>query len=147
MRMSLAALGYPMSADWQNAAAHGVSCWDYPAGVPVWVPGPYGSNPTGTPQTGPQCWAQPVITQAPAAPAALPAPAPAPLPPPPVLPVLSPANISQPLPDISSTLEPAAVVEPSCWCILNQQISDHPLAAIGVLAVTAAILFRKKHTR
>lgn len=32
------------------------ACWDKPAGVDVWVPGPGGWTPVGTPSTGPRCW-------------------------------------------------------------------------------------------
>jgi hypothetical protein len=69
------------------------------------------------------------------------APAPAPVP---QLPQLTPANISQPLPDITATVLPAAFSMPSCWCALNEAILEHPLMAAAGLALLAAVVIRKK---
>ena len=76
---------------------------------------------------------------------------PAASPPPPAIapeniPVLTPANIVQPLPNITATFRPAPVGVPSCsfWCVLNGAISDHPYIALGAIAAIAALAWKRK---
>lgn len=123
---------YTMTAEWAAAAANGVSCWDYPSGIPVWVPGPYGSNPTGTPSSGPQCFGN----------NAIPAAAPSPLPQATIQPLptvttrapkdFSPSGLLNPLPQIVAG--PKAAPMPVCNPF-NQWVNDNPLLAAGVLAL------------
>ncbi len=143
---------YAMTDDWAAAAANGVSCWDYPDGVPVWVPGPYGSNPTGTPQTGPQCWrpaknSVPQIT-APLLPQAtiqnLPSivgQANASGPPVANNQIFSPSSLLNPLPQIVAG--PKASPQPQCNPI-TQWVNDNPMFAAGVLALGLMFALKKK---
>lgn len=63
----------------------------------------------------------------------------------PDLPVLTPQNITQPLPDITSWTAPAPVSTPSCslWCVINQAIDDNPLLAVLALAGASFMLWPK----
>jgi hypothetical protein len=63
----------------------------------------------------------------------------------PSIPTLTPANIVQPLPDISETLMPLPYV-PDCslWAQLNRLIADNPLIAVIVLAGVAVAVWRRK---
>jgi hypothetical protein len=79
----------------------------------------------------------------------LPAPAPppsifTPAPQPPVIPTLTPANIVQPLPDITQTLQPRPVQVPDCslWCSINGAIADYPLIAAALLAGLAFAVWK-----
>jgi hypothetical protein len=71
--------------------------------------------------------------------------APAPVTANPALPMLTPQNITQPLPDITAATAPTPVATPSCsfWCVLNQAIDDNPLIAALVLAGGAFLLWPK----
>jgi hypothetical protein len=59
--------------------------------------------------------------------------------------MLTPQNITQPLPDITAATAPTPVTTPSCsfWCVLNQAIDDNPLIAALVLAGGAMLLWPK----
>jgi hypothetical protein len=72
-------------------------------------------------------------------------PTPAPLPPPPI-PTLTNANITQPLPSITTSLRPLPPAEPDCslWCVVNGAIDDHPVIALAVLLGIAAVMWPKK---
>jgi hypothetical protein len=63
----------------------------------------------------------------------------------PILPVLTPANVTQPLPDITATLAPTPVPTQSCslWCDLNSMIASNPLVAVGILAGAAFLMWPK----
>jgi hypothetical protein len=62
----------------------------------------------------------------------------------PVLPVLTPQNITQPLPDITSAVAPVAVAQScSLWCDLNGAIAANPLMAVLILAGGAFLLWPK----
>jgi hypothetical protein len=82
-------------------------------------------------------------------PAPVNAPAPATPKPPvqaaPILPGLTPANVTQPLPDITATLAPTPVATQSCsfWCDLNSMIAENPLVAVGILAGAAFLMWPK----
>jgi hypothetical protein len=60
-------------------------------------------------------------------------------------PVLTPANIVQPLPDITQANAPVIVTgqDSSCWCSLNQMINDNPVIALAVLAGVAMLILPK----
>jgi hypothetical protein len=75
--------------------------------------------------------------------------APAPVSANPTLPMLTPQNITQPLPDITAATAPTPVATPSCsfWCVLNQAIDDNPLIAVAILAGGAALLWPRGKRR
>jgi hypothetical protein len=140
---------FTMTPDWAAAAANGVSCWDYPNGVPVWVPGPYGSNPTGTPSTGPQCWASNAVPTA--QPSPLPMATVQPLPtvvnaaPTPVADnqIFSPTSLLNPMPQIVAG--PKAAPAPTCDPI-SAWVNDNPLLAAAILAAGfIAVMSKKGH--
>ena len=60
-------------------------------------------------------------------------------------PVLTPANIVQPLPDITQANTHVAVTESnkSCLCSLNDMINKNPLMAIAALAAATFVLLPK----
>jgi len=60
----------------------------------------------------------------------------------PKLPALTPANVVQPLPDITATLGPLPA-PPSPWCLLNSWIGENPIIAVGVLAAVAIVAWPK----
>lgn len=62
----------------------------------------------------------------------------------PVIPTLTPANIVQPLPDITQTLMPQPMTVPDCslWCVLNGAIAANPLVATIVLAGVAFAIWK-----
>lgn len=70
-----------------------------------------------------------------------PVPVPLALPPP----VLTPANIVQPIPDITATVAPEPLPSCSLWCDLNRAIAAHPWIAAAVLA--AGYLAMRKGNR
>ena len=81
----------------------------------------------------------PVATPAPAASIFTP---PVPPPPPPPL-TLTPANIVQPLPDITRTLAAQpATVECSLWSQLNGAIANHPGVALAILAGATYLVWK-----
>jgi hypothetical protein len=59
--------------------------------------------------------------------------------------VLTPANVVQPMPNITvaNTPVPVKTQDPSCWCQLNQFINDNPLIAVLALAGVAMIVLPK----
>lgn len=63
----------------------------------------------------------------------------------PELPVLTPANITQPLPDITAAVAPTPIVTPSdsLWCVLNGAIAENPMLAVLALAGVAVLLWPK----
>ena len=64
----------------------------------------------------------------------------------PPLPVLTPANIVQPMPDLLAAVAPIPLSVPSCslWCDLNALIAQHPAMAVLILAGATALLWRRK---
>lgn len=75
------------------------------------------------------------------------APLPPLIPPQPVpvtMPVLTPQNIVQPLPDITS-IAPMPLAENDCslWCVLNGAITAHPVIAVAILVGVAFIVWPK----
>ena len=65
----------------------------------------------------------------------LPAPSPVVTIPPAAVPMLTPQNIVQPIPDIVATVAPVPETVPACslWCDVNRAIIDNPLIAIVAL--------------
>jgi hypothetical protein len=63
--------------------------------------------------------------------------------------VLTPANIVQPLPDITQANQPVIVPteSTSCWCSLNQAINANPIISLAILAAVAVLIFPKKGAR
>ena len=75
-------------------------------------------------------------------PGAVGAPAPAQVQP--QLPVLTPQNIVQPLPDVAAAVAPVPVAEDSgLWCSLNGAIAENPMLAVLTLAAVAVLLWPK----
>jgi hypothetical protein len=101
---------------------------------------PTGSDPVGYfNAAAPMCYSD--VTPTPPAPAVTPAEPPPTLP---QLPVVTPLNISQPLPALtSSTLQPAPPETQDLWCQLNQWIGEYPLLAGAALALTAWLVWPK----
>lgn len=63
-------------------------------------------------------------------------------PPPPLIPTLTPENIVQPLPDITTVLQPQPVqIECGTWAQVNNVIAENPLLAGLVLAGFAFAVF------
>lgn len=64
-------------------------------------------------------------------------------------PVLTPANIVQPLPDITQANQPVIISTESgsCWCSLNQMINDNPVISLAILAAVAVLVIPKKGAR
>ena len=67
----------------------------------------------------------------------------------PQLPVLTPQNITQPLPDIAGTLAPIPPPVPSysLWCDLNAAIAANPVMAVAILAGGVFLLWPKGKKR
>jgi hypothetical protein len=62
----------------------------------------------------------------------------------PSLPVLTPANVTQPLPDITAAVAPNPIVpDESLWCAINSAIAENPLLAVLALAAAAVLLWPK----
>jgi hypothetical protein len=97
--------------------------------------------PTGT--LGPLVVPGPVIPSASAAQEIATVPGSDPIP---GIPVLSPQNIAQPLPDITATLAPLPAA-PSLWCDVNVWIGDNSILAVGLLAAVALLLWPKGRAR
>lgn len=105
--------------------------------------GQAGVKPCYSPECGPAAQylsnciqpAQPPPTAA-VIPTSAPMPAPA-------IPVLTPQNIVQPLPDITAVVAPEP--EPTCsfWCDLNSAIAANPMIAVAILAGAAFLLWPK----
>jgi hypothetical protein len=145
MRMSLASvtlLDGTVISDPMNTQASAAQCLPYKCGA----------DPTNTParewcsfwgQSGslscvdPSCAPFPVTCPTPAL--GLPAPDQVQ----PNLPMLTPSNILQPLPDITAAVAPAPLADDSLWCSLNGAISDNPLLAVMILASAAVLLWPK----
>jgi hypothetical protein len=64
-------------------------------------------------------------------------------------PNLTPANIVQPLPDITQANQPVPIPteDTSCWCSLNQAINNNPVISLAILAAVAVLVFPKKGAR
>lgn len=61
------------------------------------------------------------------------------------LPVLTPDNIVQPFPNLSTQLATSPPSDnTSFWCSLNQWIADNPVLAAAILLASAAALWRGK---
>jgi hypothetical protein len=77
-------------------------------------------------------------TQAPPPPSVLMAPSP-------TLPALTPANIVQPMPDITQAVLPTPAPGSSCslWCDLNAAILANPYTSLAILAGVAILLWPK----
>jgi hypothetical protein len=61
----------------------------------------------------------------------------------PNLPILTPSNVVQPLPDITATLAPEPFAPCGCWQNLNEWIWDNPFAAVAILLGGAFVLWPK----
>lgn len=118
-------------------------CWDYPGGVPVWVPGTT-LTPVGTPQTGPQC----MNTGNNAVPTAVPSPLPhaTTQPMPSVVSqgvpnnqLFSPTSLLNPMPQIVAGPKAA----PSPCSGLTQWVNDNPVMAAGLLLAGLLFAMRK----
>lgn len=69
---------------------------------------------------------------------------------PPQIVTLTPQNIVQPLPDITSVTAPTPAPQGapcSFWCDLNRAISEHPLVAVLLLGLAGAACWSGKHGR
>lgn len=90
----------------------------------------------------PLCYSD--MTAAPATPAVTPAEPPPALP---NLPTLTPLNITQPLPSITSTLSPAQFPSTNLWCAANVWIEENPILSAAILAGLVFIAWPKKGVR
>lgn len=62
----------------------------------------------------------------------------------PQLPILTPQNIVQPLPDVAAAVAPAPVAQDdSMWCQINGAIAENPMLAVLALAAAAVLLWPK----
>lgn len=62
----------------------------------------------------------------------------------PQLPVLTPQNIVQPLPDVAAAVAPVPVADDSSlWCQINGAIAENPMLAVLTLAAMAVLLWPK----
>jgi hypothetical protein len=107
--------------------------------------GQAGAKPCYSPECAPAAqWLGNCIQPAVAAPTAAVVPttpaAPAPAP---AIPVLTPQNIVQPLPDITAVVAPIPEQSCSFWCDLNTAIAANPMIAVAVLAGAAFLLWPK----
>ena len=127
-----------------SVPASSAQCLPFMCGMPtsptilLWCAesGHVGALSCGDPQCAP--WSDLVGCPAPvlAAP-----PVPITLPP---LPALTPANIVQPLPDISAAVAPVPIDLCNWWSELNGWIAAHPETALFILAGATALLWRRK---
>lgn len=62
----------------------------------------------------------------------------------PSMPVLTPFNITAPLPDLVGALAPSTAPPPAgLWCNVNGWISAHPVLSIAALVIVGAVLWPK----
>lgn len=144
--------GTPIT-DPANTPATAAQCAPYQCGVDTqnaaaifWC-GYWGQEGFGgaQPCTSPAC--APYRAQIPGCNILAPTPITPTIPPPPATPpvMLTPQNIVQPLPNISqpNAPVPVSVTSDSCWCQINQWLTDNPLLAAGILAGFAMLALPK----